>query len=98
MTIPSLPQTLPGGSAVEEILPVTSRGCLFCAAVFRHTFVDLGMSPLCESYVPKENLNHMEPFYPLHVYVCDKCFLVQLQEFVSSAEIFTEYVYFSSYA
>jgi 2-polyprenyl-3-methyl-5-hydroxy-6-metoxy-1,4-benzoquinol methylase len=56
------------------------------------------MSPLCESYVTKENLNHMEPFYPLHAYVCDQCFLVQLQEFVSPAEIFTEYAYFSSYA
>jgi hypothetical protein len=56
------------------------------------------MSPLCESYVPEEKLNHMEPFYPLHVYVCDQCFLVQLQEYVSPAEIFTEYAYFSSYA
>jgi SAM-dependent methyltransferase len=56
------------------------------------------MSPLCESYVPPERLNHMEPFYPLHVYVCDRCFLVQLQEFVSPEEIFTEYAYFSSFA
>jgi SAM-dependent methyltransferase len=83
---------------VEERAPMAGRGCLFCAAALRHTFVDLGMSPLCESYVPQENLNHMEPFYPLHVYVCDQCFLVQLQEFVSPAEIFTEYAYFSSYA
>jgi len=60
--------------------------------------VDLGMSPLCESYVPVANLNQMEPFYPLHVYVCDQCFLVQLEEFVSPEHIFTEYAYFSSYA
>jgi SAM-dependent methyltransferase len=56
------------------------------------------MSPLCESYVPVERLNQMEPFYPLHVYVCDKCFLVQLDEYVSREEIFTEYAYFSSYS
>jgi SAM-dependent methyltransferase len=60
--------------------------------------VDLGMSPLCESYVSAEGLNQMEPFYPLHVYVCQNCFLVQLEEFVSSEEIFTEYAYFSSYS
>ena len=56
------------------------------------------MSPLCESYVPQERLNQMEPFYPLHVYVCDRCFLVQLEEYVSPEAIFTEYAYFSSYA
>jgi 2-polyprenyl-3-methyl-5-hydroxy-6-metoxy-1,4-benzoquinol methylase len=56
------------------------------------------MSPLCESFVPAERLNHMEPFYPLHVFVCDKCFLVQLDEYVSREEIFTEYAYFSSYS
>jgi SAM-dependent methyltransferase len=69
-----------------------------CGTPLRHTFVDLGMSPLCESYVPAEKLNHMEPFYPLHAYVCEACFLVQLQEFVSPEQIFTEYAYFSSYA
>jgi len=56
------------------------------------------MSPLCESYVPVEKLNAMEPFYPLRVYVCEACFLVQLQEYVSPEEIFSEYAYFSSYA
>ncbi len=73
-------------------------GCMFCGTPLRHTFVDLGMSPLCESYVPREKLNHMEPFYPLHVYVCDSCFLVQLEEFVTPEHIFSEYAYFSSYA
>jgi SAM-dependent methyltransferase len=82
--------------AEGEALP--RRGCLACGAALRHTFVDLGMSPLCESYVRKEDLNRMEPFYPLHVYVCDQCFLVQLEEYVSPQEIFTEYAYFSSYA
>jgi SAM-dependent methyltransferase len=83
---------------LEASAPVSGRGCLFCGAALHHTFVDLGMSPLCESYVPEEKLNHMEPFYPLHAYVCENCFLVQLQEYVSPAEIFTEYAYFSSYA
>jgi 2-polyprenyl-3-methyl-5-hydroxy-6-metoxy-1,4-benzoquinol methylase len=56
------------------------------------------MSPLCESYVSANQLDNMEPFYPLHVYVCEDCFLVQLDEYVSGEEIFTEYAYFSSYA
>jgi len=73
-------------------------GCLFCAEPLRRTFVDLGMSPLCESYLTADQLNQMEPFYPLHVYVCEKCFLVQVQEYVSPEGIFTEYAYFSSYS
>jgi hypothetical protein len=56
------------------------------------------MSPLCESYISPDQLAEMEPFYPLHVYVCGRCFLVQLQEFVSPGQIFTEYAYFSSYS
>jgi SAM-dependent methyltransferase len=96
-------QTAGGVSAAaQELSPerATARvpRCLSCAAPLRHTFVDLGMSPLCESYVDAESLFRMEPFYPLHVYVCGECFLVQLEEFVSPAEIFTEYAYFSSYA
>jgi 2-polyprenyl-3-methyl-5-hydroxy-6-metoxy-1,4-benzoquinol methylase len=72
--------------------------CLFCGKPLRHSLVDLGMSPLCESYVPKERLNQMEPFYPLHALVCEGCFLVQLDEYVSPEHIFTEYAYFSSYS
>jgi hypothetical protein len=60
--------------------------------------VDLGMSPLCESFLTAHQLNNMEPFYPLHVLVCESCFLVQLQEYVSPTEIFSDYAYFSSYA
>jgi len=86
------------GEPMPEPTILPKRGCMFCATPLRHTFVDLGMSPLCESYVPAEKLNEMEPFYPLHVYVCEKCFLVQLEEYVSPREIFTEYAYFSSYA
>ena len=72
--------------------------CRFCGAPLRRTFVDLGMSPLCESYVPAERLGAMEPFYPLHVRICESCLLVQLEEFVAPEDIFTEYAYFSSYS
>jgi hypothetical protein len=72
--------------------------CRFCGAGLHTTFVDLGMSPLCESYVSADHLNSMEPFYPLHVYVCEKCFLVQLREYVSVESIFSDYAYFSSYS
>jgi hypothetical protein len=72
--------------------------CRFCHSDLKHSFVDLGMSPLCESYLAPEELNQMEPFYPLHVQVCDQCFLVQLEAYVSPEHIFTEYAYFSSYA
>jgi hypothetical protein len=72
--------------------------CLFCKAPLKHTFVDLGMSPLCESYVTSDQLNRVESFYPLHVKVCEECFLVQLEEYVSAEHIFTEYAYFSSFS
>ena len=72
--------------------------CRFCGTTLGHTFVDLGMSPLCESYVGRDQLNQMEPFYPLHAYVCGECFLVQLQAFVSAEHIFSDYAYFSSYS
>ena len=72
--------------------------CRFCEAPLNHLLVDLGMSPLCESYVPADKLNSMEPFYPLHVYVCERCFLVQLEEYVAPQDIFSEYAYFSSYS
>jgi hypothetical protein len=76
----------------------TNATCRFCHSDLKHSFVDLGMSPLCESYLAPEELNQMEPFYPLHVQVCDQCFLVQLEAYVSPEHIFTEYAYFSSYA
>jgi hypothetical protein len=72
--------------------------CRLCDTVLRHIFVDLGMSPLCESYVSDEQLNAMEPFYPLCVYVCENCFLVQLQQYVTPETIFSDYAYFSSYS
>jgi hypothetical protein len=71
--------------------------CRFCDASLLHTFVDLGTSPLCQTLVEPEALEQPEEFFPLHVRVCDRCFLVQLPEYVSPARIFTEYAYFSSY-
>jgi len=72
--------------------------CRACAAPLSATFVDLGMSPLCNTQIAPDQLHEMEPFYPLRAYVCGRCFLVQLQEFVSPDNIFTEYAYFSSYS
>ena len=72
--------------------------CRLCQAPLETTFVDLGMSPLCESYLTVNQLGQMEPYFPLHVLVCSNCFLVQLQEYVKPEHIFTEYAYFSSYS
>jgi SAM-dependent methyltransferase len=72
--------------------------CRLCGASLTRTFVDLGMSPLCESYVAADNLDAMEKFYPLHVRICDSCLLVQLPAYVSGEDIFSDYAYFSSYS
>jgi SAM-dependent methyltransferase len=72
--------------------------CRACDAELRDTVVDLGVSPLCESFLARDALDRMEPFYPLHVWVCRECFLVQLSEYVAAEEIFREYAYFSSYS
>ncbi len=95
ITQPSVTQTA-GTLAEKARRPGAS--CRFCGAGLEHTFVDLGMSPLCESILRADQLNQMEPFYPLHVYVCGECFLVQLQEYVSPEAIFSDYAYFSSYS
>jgi SAM-dependent methyltransferase len=73
-------------------------GCRLCGSGLRHTFVDLGMSPPCEAFLQADQVDQMEPYFPLHTQVCHKCFLVQLKEYVSPAAIFTEYAYFSSYS
>lgn len=72
--------------------------CRLCRSRLEHTFVDLGASPLAQSFLSADQLNEMEPFYPLHVYVCGNCFLVQLQEFVAPENIFSDYLYFASYS
>lgn len=73
--------------------------CRLCKAPLAHTFVDLGCSPLSNSYLPEAGLHAMEPHYPLHTYVCDRCMLVQLPEVEKPTHIFAEeYLYFSSYS
>jgi hypothetical protein len=56
------------------------------------------MSPLCETYPSATDLSRGEVYYPLHVYICDECFLAQLEEFTSPENIFSDYAYFSSYS
>ena len=76
----------------------TLHECRLCGAPLTRTFVDLGMSPLCESYVPAAKLDDAEVFYPLHVRLCDGCLLVQLPAYVPGEDIFSDYAYFSSYS
>ena len=75
-----------------------TRHCRYCEAELTQNFIDLGMSPLSNSYLNVKQINKKEPFYPLHVFVCSNCLLVQLEEFESPQSIFTNYAYFSSYS
>jgi SAM-dependent methyltransferase len=77
---------------------IATMPCRFCRADLRKTFVDLGMSPLCETFPAEKDFNRGETYYPLHVYVCEKCFLVQLQEYETPDQIFSDYAYFSSFS
>lgn len=77
---------------------MSTTTCRFCGAPLQDVFADLGMSPLANSYLPPERVNAMEPFYPLRALVCGKCFLVQLEEFETPEQIFSDYAYFSSYS
>ncbi|MFA6988626.1 MAG: class I SAM-dependent methyltransferase [Candidatus Gastranaerophilaceae bacterium] len=73
--------------------------CRFCNNELKHTFVDLGMSPVSNAYIKPENLQSKENFFPLRSYVCEKCFLVQLKDFETPEHIFNdEYAYFSSFS
>jgi SAM-dependent methyltransferase len=87
------------GNVFNSVLHPMNNGaiCRSCGGSLAE-FVDLGMSPLCESYVAKDQLNSMEPFYPLAAYVCRDCLLVQLQEYVAPEHIFSEYAYFSAFS
>ena len=77
---------------------MTASSCRSCSAPLEYTFCDLGMSPLSNSYLTADQLQQKEPFYPLHAYVCGNCYLVQLDEFESPQQLFSEYAYFSSYS
>lgn len=72
--------------------------CRLCSAELSRTFVDLGMSPPCESYLLAEQLDQEETFYPLHVRVCEQCLLVQLPAYIPAENIFSDYAYFSSFS
>lgn len=86
-------------NVIERQINSSSPSCRFCNTKLEHTFIDLGMSPLCQTQIKPDELNKMEAFYPLHVYVCHECFLVQLEQFVAPDNIFSnEYPYFSSFS
>src|SRR5581483_12014245 len=98
-----------GEAAVEELvatpqetphIPAGPDGpaCRLCGEELRRTFVDLGVSPLANSYLESADLEHPETFHPLHVYVCEECLLVQLPAHATPQEIFSEYAYFSSFS
>jgi 2-polyprenyl-3-methyl-5-hydroxy-6-metoxy-1,4-benzoquinol methylase len=90
---------MPAPTLPADSLPIAAaKPCRFCGASLRQTFVDLGLSPLCETYPSRDDLSRGEKYYPLHVYVCDKCFLVQLEEYESPESIFSDYAYFSSFS
>ncbi|KFM99322.1 class I SAM-dependent methyltransferase [Bacillus clarus] len=77
---------------------MSQKKCRFCHSLLTDTFLDLGVSPLANSFVAPENLYKMEPFYPLHTFICSNCLLVQLDEFESPQNIFHDYLYFSSFS
>jgi SAM-dependent methyltransferase len=77
---------------------MTLPSCRFCSAPLETVFADLGMSPMANAYLPPERANAMEPFYPLRALVCDMCKLVQLEEYETPEEIFSDYAYFSSFS
>ena len=72
--------------------------CRFCNTPLRLRFCDLGLSPPSNSYLREQDLGRMEAFYPLQADVCEKCFLVQVPEFETPEQIFSDYAYFSSYS
>ncbi len=77
---------------------MTASRCRFCGADLHHTFVDLGRSPLANSFLSLDDLRRGEFVYPLHAYLCEHCLLVQLEEYESAENIFSDYLYFSSYS
>lgn len=86
------------GPGAEPGTTAADRGCRLCGEHLHRTFVDLGLSPLSNSYVEPKDLSCPETFFPLHAYVCESCLLVQLQEVESAERIFDDYAYFSSYS
>jgi SAM-dependent methyltransferase len=94
-----LPITASLAAAATQHVRAVQATCRACGAPICETVVDLGVTPLVQSFLPRHRLDAMEPHYPLHVLVCSACKLVQLKDYVSADSIFTdEYAYFSSYS
>src|SRR5262245_50640601 len=76
----------------------SQAACRFCGTPLEFIVVDLGMSPLCENFLRADQTRKMEPFFPLRMFACERCYLVQLEAFVPPDEIFAEYAYYSAYS
>jgi SAM-dependent methyltransferase len=82
----------------RDAVAAPGPACRFCGKPLEHLFVDLGLTPLANSYVPADQAGAAETFYPLQAFVCDSCFLVQTRDVASPEDMFSEYSYFSSYS
>jgi SAM-dependent methyltransferase len=93
-----------GNSSEQDIQQSSSvdtevaSNCRFCGTKLEQSFINLGTSPLCQSHVSEDALALPEPYLPLHAFVCDRCWLVQLGQFATPDEIFGFYHYFSSFS
>ncbi|MGE5220581.1 MAG: methyltransferase domain-containing protein [Chloroflexota bacterium] len=87
-----------GNNKIVRCRGALPKVCRFCGQTVKQILIDLGMSPLANSYLSSDQLDQMEPFYPLRVYVCGDCLLVQAEEFESPESIFFDYPYFASYS
>ena len=76
---------------------ITNFSCRFCDSQLDTIFLDLGVTPSANSFLKKENLSS-EKSFPLRVFVCNKCLLVQLPETIDPNELFSDYAYFSSFS
>ncbi|MGS0639712.1 class I SAM-dependent methyltransferase, partial [Citrobacter sp. VF227] len=87
-------------SAAIDTVPATANRvcCRACGTPLARTVADLGLSPLANSYVPPARAGQGEMAYPLHAYVCERCWLVQLEAFESPEHIFSDYAYFSGFS
>ena len=89
----------PENTALDTRRETSKRPCRFCKTELQHRVVDLGTSPLCQKHVKPSELQQMERFFPLQAFVCDNCWLVQLEEFAAADDIFDhDYAYFSSFS
>ncbi|RKP47237.1 methyltransferase domain-containing protein [Cohnella endophytica] len=77
---------------------MSNQNCRICNNPLNVTFVDLGSTPLANSYLSADQLQRMEPIYPLRTFVCEECFLVQVEDFETPKHIFGEYAYFSGFS